>query len=106
MAEIIPTENIEDAIIEQTNTSLTAEEVEAQLVKIEFETSKLVWHNFRKEQPEVDRPFVLFCPMGTITPNLFITHRDAIGNYDLPHPTKRYNATAWAYIDIPQIIKK
>jgi hypothetical protein len=108
MTEIIEMPRREDEIevqpIKLDVREPTPEQIEQSLSKIEYKPSALVWKNFRVEQPDVDRWFVLWCPMGRISTNLFMCYRDGLGNYDLPHPTKRYNAFAWAYIDNPEAV--
>lgn len=82
----------------------TQEQVMEALKKIEYKPSALVWVNFNVRQPDPDRYFYLYCPMGKIAQNIYACYRDALGNYELPHPTKRYNAQAWAYADNPEIV--
>jgi hypothetical protein len=76
------------------------------LKRIMFQTSKLEWVNFAQRTPESDRWIVIWCNLGRLSPNLFITYKDATGNYEMPHPTKQYPARAWAYIDIPLVDEK
>lgn len=71
--------------------------------RLNYKPSTLVWKNFQSEQPIHDKWIVLWCNLGSISPNLIITYRDTTGNYDLPHPTKSYPVQAWAYIDLPQV---
>lgn len=73
------------------------------LKKLVYKPATLVWKNFSVEQPQADRWFLMWCNLGKIAPNLYVSYRDAQGNYELPHPTKQYPAQAWAYIDNPEI---
>jgi len=78
-------------------------EQEEQAKKISFKPSSLKWHNFAQTMPDPDRWFIMWCNMGNIAPNFYISYKDAQGNFDLPHPAKRYAAIAWAYISIPEV---
>lgn len=71
------------------------------LKRLVYKPSALVWKNFQVEQPSPDRWVIIWCNLGRIAPNFLLTYRDAMGNYDLPHPTKAYPVQAWAYIDLP-----
>lgn len=71
--------------------------------KLVFEPSKLEWVNFGEKHPEVDRWVLMWCNLGKIGANFFVTYRDASGHYDLPHPTKHYPGQAWAYLSLPQV---
>lgn len=73
------------------------------LKRIVYKPSALVWKNFNAEQPQIDRWILIWCNMGRIAPNLYLSYRDSQGNYDLPHPTKPYPAQAWAYVDVPEM---
>lgn len=72
------------------------------LKRILFKPGVLVWKNFNTEQPGLNRHIIIWCNLGPLTQNLFISFRDNLGNYDLPHPTKVYPVQAWAYIDLPE----
>lgn len=99
------TEEIAEETIKE-KTLLTDEEIQKMLSSCEYTATMLDWKNFLKEPPEKDRYFVLWCPLGMIACNFIISYRDAAGNYDLPHPTKKYNAMAWAYIEAPTQVFK
>ena len=69
--------------------------------KVVFKPGALIWNNFHVEQPQPDRWIVLWCAFGKLCQNLYITYRNQLGHYELPHPTKHFPAQAWAYIDNP-----
>jgi hypothetical protein len=97
---------IEDAVVEpivEQPKQPTQEEINEMIKNIKYKPQALVWHNFNLEQPVVDRWIYLWCPFGKLHQNIFVTHRDLTGNYDLPHPTKRFPAYAWAYADNPEV---
>ena len=71
--------------------------------RIQFKPAALVWHNFAEKHPDPDRWVLLWCNLGRIAQNFFVSFRDASGNYELPHPTKQYPARAWAYIELPAV---
>lgn len=71
------------------------------MAAIKFKPQALVWHNFHAEQPEYDRWIYLWCAFGRMCQNIYVTYRNALGQYDLPHPTKQFPAHAWAYADNP-----
>jgi len=68
-----------------------------------YNPTMLEWKNFGAEQPESDHWFLLWCPMGKMAPDLFLTYRDREGNYDLPENRKKYAARAWAYVILPDV---
>ena len=80
--------------------ALNAEEIMKRLV---YNPTLLNWNNFQQVQPEPDRMLLIWCNLGSIAPNLFLTYRDASGAYDMPHPNKRYPVKAWAYVDLPAV---
>lgn len=108
MSEIIPL-HIEDAeveTIERNETKQhTQEEIMEILKQIQYKEGSLQWINFNLRQPDPDKWFLLYCPMGKIAQNIYVCYRDVLGNYDLPHPTKKFNAQAWAYIENPEIVQ-
>ena len=68
-----------------------------------YKADALVWNNFSKEHPEMDRWVLIWCNLGNIAQNLYLTYRDASGFYGLPHPTRSYPVRAWAYVDTPVV---
>ena len=73
------------------------------LKMIKFKPSVLIWENFHVKQPEFDRWIYLWCSFGKLGQNIFVTYRNSLGQYDLPHPTKQFPAHAWAYADNPVV---
>ena len=71
------------------------------LAAIKFKPQALVWENFHAKQPEFDRWVYLWCAFGKLGQNIYVTYRNALGQYELPHPTKQFPAHAWAYADNP-----
>lgn len=92
--EIIEIEPVEKEI-------LSPEEA---LKAITFHPQVLQWENFHVKQPERDRWLYLWCAFGKIEQNIYVTYRNALGHYDLSHPTKQFPAQAWAYADNPEVI--
>lgn len=84
----------------------TQEEINAMLKKIQYKTQGLVWHNFHVEQPQQDRWILIWCAFGRLTQNLYVCFRNALGHYELPHPTKHFPLQAWAYIDNPEVVQQ
>jgi hypothetical protein len=76
------------------------------LAKVKFKPQALVWENFHAKQPDYDRWIYLWCAFGKLSQNIFVTYRNALGQYDLPHPTKQFPAHAWSYADNPQADEK
>lgn len=74
--------------------------------RIIFKPTAFIWNNFAQKQPDIDRWVILWCNLGNLANNLFLTFRDAAGNYDMPHPTKQYPVRAWAYINLPEVDKE
>lgn len=72
------------------------------LKRLSFKPGVLLWKNFNMEQPPLNAWVVIWCNLGPIAPNFFITFRDNLGNYDLPHPTKVYPVQAWALLGYPE----
>lgn len=91
-------------VASQEITPPTQEEVQAMMSKIHYKPQGLVWHNFHAQQPLPDRWILIWCAFGKLTQNLYVVHRNALGHYDLPHPTKNFPLQAWAYIDNPEAI--
>lgn len=71
------------------------------LAQVKFKPQALIWENFHAKQPDFDRWIYLWCAFGKIGQNIFVTYRNIMGQYDLPHPTKQFPAHAWAYADNP-----
>jgi len=92
--------------VEKKEEALPAVDPQELLKRIMFKPAALGWKNFNQEQPGLGRWFILWCNLGPIAQNLFLSYRDNLGNYDLPHPTKQYPAQAWAYIDFPEVDQK
>ena len=94
---------IEDAVVEDIKAERAQENPEDLLKKVKFKPSVLIWENFHAKQPEPNRWIYLWCGLGSISQNIFLTYRDSLGQYDLPHPTKKYPAHAWAYAENPVV---
>lgn len=74
--------------------------------RIIFKRTTFVWNNFAQTQPDFDRWVLLWCNLGNLANNLFLTFRDASGHYEMPHPTKQYPVKAWAYVSLPEVDKE
>jgi len=68
-----------------------------------YKPGELVWNNFNTEHPDMDRWVLIWCNLGNIAQNLYLTFRDASGFYGLPDPTRSYPVRAWAYVNAPQV---
>lgn len=66
-----------------------------------YNSTILHWNNFQQNEPDKDRMFLLWCNLGKIAKNMYLTYRDASGAYDLPPSNKKYLVKAWAYVDMP-----
>lgn len=67
-----------------------------------YDSTNLKWNNFNQVHPETDRMILVWCDLGNISPNLYLTYRDRVGGYNMPNPNKNYPVKAWAYVDYPQ----
>lgn len=94
-------DKIEEIEVEEVPCS-TPPSPEELLKKIVFEPSQFEWKNILVEQPEPDRWVILWCNVGTISQNFFVSYRDISGQYELPPSTRAYPVRAWAYLDIPK----
>ena len=79
---------------------ISSEEIMKRLV---YNPTNLCWNNFQKSQPDPDRWMLIWCNLGNIAQNLFLTYRDSSGVYEMPQPSKRYPVRAWAYVDLPSV---
>lgn len=68
-----------------------------------YKADALVWNNFSKEHPDMDRWVLIWCNLGNIAQNLYLTFRDSSGFYGLPNSTRSYPVRAWAYVDVPAV---
>ena len=89
--------------IKKEDTPLDPQEI---MKRIVFNPTQLVWNNFAQNQPDFDRWVILWCNLGNLANNLFLSFRDATGHYEMPHPTKQYPVRAWAYINLPEVDKE
>jgi hypothetical protein len=68
--------------------------------KLEYMPGGLAWTNWHKQQPDPDRLVILWINLGRYSPNFYLTHRDAQGNWDIPQG-KNLTPWAWAYVTPP-----
>ena len=99
MTEIIPMP-IDDAVVEEVKENRPSVN---EVIEPKFKQQIVTWNNFNTNPPDTDRWFYMYCPMGKIAPNFYLCYRDAAGNYELPHPTKKYPVQAWAYAVAPEV---
>lgn len=71
--------------------------------RIIYNNGCLEWKNFCNEQPEKDRRVIVFCNLGNLTENLYITHQDNGNNWRNLATGVQYPVRAWAYLDNPMI---
>lgn len=76
--------------------------IEKIMQRIKYDSTNLHWNNFNQVHPETDRMLLVWCDLGNISQNLYLTYRDRGGGYDMPHPHKNYPVKAWAYVDLPK----
>jgi hypothetical protein len=83
--------------------SPTPEEIQQMLLSLKYLPGVLDWKNFQAEPPEQDRWMIIWCNFGTLSQNFFVTYRNSVGQFELPHPTKHFPVHAYAYLSIPVV---